>query len=1049
MADLDEAAGHSDEAYGESYFTSHCGSLVYGRDEPHWSRFFGAVADKILLGLRPDTVFDAGCAHGFLVEALWDRNVPTWGRDISRFAVSQVRTDLRSFVSQGSIAEPIDGRYDLVTCIEVLEHMEEADAVKAISAVTAAAPRVLFSSSPTDLEESTHVNVKPVIWWLERFADVGYAPVFSFDASFLTAHAYLLEKSDSGRGRTELLAFAELIRLRISNQNHAHEVGSAHQEIERLNRLIEDSSLRLKEANQTAARAIEEAEADAVRAQRQLALSLDDAEQARRREGVAQVAYGAAIAERALLEAELIKVSVKQSDAAAAMRLADERNNKVLAENGRLLLALEHARADLAAASDRELAVTLERRAAEHERDRVIYSSTWRATKPIREFGAALPAPARRAIRQTARTVFRIITPQSANKSFERQARLSVELSEGILARQAEAPAIAAVTTLLPPAAEARPETDYDRWVREVDTLNDHDRTLIREHACSLKLKPLISVIMPSYDASEELLRAAISSVRAQLYPHWELCVADDASPSDTVVRVMRELAAEEPRIKWLRRDVNGHIAAATNSALTLATGEFLALLDHDDILAEQALYEVAVAINNRPDANLIYSDEDHIDEDGRRANPYFKPDYNIDLLLGHNLISHLGVYRRSLVEKLGGLRENLVDGSQDYDLALRACAVSEADTIVHIPAILYHWRRTDRPSSFSQARLDECVAAARVAIADYLQSQHIDAEVVPAPATPLWSRVRRSLPAVVPKVSIVVPTKDKADLLARCVGGLLHRTDYDDLEVLIVDNGSSDPDALALLQRLRLDSRVRVISYEGAFNYSAINNHAVGVSTGDVILMLNNDVDVIAPSWLTEMVSLVMRPDVGAVGAKLYYADKRIQHAGVVLGVGNHEGGPGVAGHFGHFEDSSSIGYFGQYCLTKEVSGVTGACLAIRRETFDAVGGLDEVNLPVSFNDVDLCMKIRSHGLRVIWTPFAELFHLESASRGTDATPSQVERAAAEASHMRRKWGPLLDTDPFYNINFDRLDHTFRLAFPPRRLAPWRHQTMVVNLGK
>jgi O-antigen biosynthesis protein len=435
----------------------------------------------------------------------------------------------------------------------------------------------------------------------------------------------------------------------------------------------------------------------------------------------------------------------------------------------------------------------------------------------------------------------------------------------------------------------------------------------------------------------------------------------------------------------------------------------------------------------------MIYTDEDQIDSAGHRHDPYFKPDWNIDLMLSHNLFSHLCVYRRSLLERIGGMREGLVDGSQDYDLALRAAAVTDSARIRHIPAVLYHWRRMDESVSFSQKQLDRCITAARQSISDYLCNQGVAAEVLPAPATPLWTRVRWPVPHPAPRVTVIVPSRDKPELLARCAGGLLHRTEYTNLELLVIDNESSDPQTLELFRRLQEDRRVRVLSFLGPFNYSAINNFGVQEATGEVVVLLNNDIDVIDGGWLREMVSFAVRLDVGAVGAKLLYPDGRIQHAGVVLGVGTHADGPGVAGHFGHFEAGDALGYFGQFVLARELSAVTGACLAMRKEVYVSIGGLDAEHLPVSFNDVDLCLRIRSHGLRIVWTPFALLHHLESASRGHDESPEQIERAAREASVMRDRWGPALDADPFYNPNFSRLDHAFRLAFPSTRGKPWQ----------
>lgn len=752
-----------------------------------------------------------------------------------------------------------------------------------------------------------------------------------------------------------------------------------------------------------------------------------------------RTAAAAAIAEQERRTTEAVQAMIAESARVRAHASATATSvAAVIAEQARMGgKGLPNGGNDIQALKAELDAVRAHYSAATAERDALRYSTVWRATQPLRRVGQAMPFSARQGLRRTLRASYWLATMQFGRRLAEWRA---VRGSPLVGAPAATSPLPVAAT---PPAPVSSAVLEYSRWVRNYDTLTDSDRGEIRAHINRLAYRPLISVVMPAYETPEQLLREAIGSVRAQLYPHWELCVADDASPSDSITSVLREVAAEDPRIKWMRRDRNGHIAAATNSALALASGDFVALMDHDDLLADQALYEIAVELNAHPDTDLIYTDEDQIDPTGRRFQPYFKPDWNIDLLLGQNVFCHLGVFRRELLTRIGGLREGVVDGSQDYDLVLRCAGASEQPRVRHIPEVLYHWRQMNEASSFSQVNPDSCIAAARQGIRDYLKARGVQgAEVVQASATPLWNRVCWPLP-LPPRVSVIIPTRDKAELLSKCVSGLLHRTSYPDLELLIVDNDSREPQTSELFERLLRDNRVRILRSPGKFNYSALNNSAVREATGEIIALVNSDIDVINDSWLREMVSLAVRPDVGAVGAKLFFDDGRIQHAGVVLGVGSHADGPGVAGHYGIFQDRNEIGYFGQLALAREVSAVTGACLAMRKEIYEAVGGLDAENLPVSFNDVDLCLRIRALGLRVIWTPFAELYHLESASRGYDRTPEQIARATKEADYMRRRWGPVLDNDPFYNPAFDRVDHLFRLATPPRRQKRWRRQSV------
>ena len=572
----------------------------------------------------------------------------------------------------------------------------------------------------------------------------------------------------------------------------------------------------------------------------------------------------------------------------------------------------------------------------------------------------------------------------------------------------------------------------YDVWVKDFDTITPADRDKIRTHISSFERTPLISVIMPVYETPEWALREAIDSIRRQLYPYWELCIADDASTAPHIADLLVEVAANEPRIKWMRRPENGHISAASNSALLLATGEFVALMDHDDLLPEQALYEVAVALNKDPALDIIYSDEDQIDRKGRRFFPYFKTDWNIDLLLGHNMISHLGVYRRTLLERVGGFREGF-EGSQDYDLALRCADATVPCRICHIPAVLYHWRRDFGEASFSEERQDQCSGAALRAISDHLDRRHETGEVKPHPVRPQWARVIRTVPRPAPLVSLIVPTRDRPDLLGICVDGLLSRTAYPEIEILIVDHESASREARGLFRKLQLDARVRVIPYAGPFNYSAINNMAVRQANGSVLGLINDDIDVINEDWLSEMVSLSVIKEVGAVGAKLIYPDDRVQHAGIVLGVG------GIANHFNYGMRRSNTGYFGRNVLVSSVSAVTGACLVVRKSAFEEVGGLNEKDLAVAFNDVDFCLKLKKKGYRNVWTPHAELYHHESATRGAEQTPENARRFEREIEYMRANWGDEIDHDPFYNENFStNMTECFQLAFPPRRKKPW-----------
>ena len=574
--------------------------------------------------------------------------------------------------------------------------------------------------------------------------------------------------------------------------------------------------------------------------------------------------------------------------------------------------------------------------------------------------------------------------------------------------------------------AEAPEINEYAEWVIKYDALSDSSRQIIKQKIAELESLPIISIIMPTYNSNLEWLTEAIESVRKQLYPHWELCIADDASTLENVRPVLEEFARSDSRIKVVYRSENGHISEASNSALALATGEWIALFDHDDLLAESALYWVVDAINRYQNARLIYSDEDKINESGVRSKPYFKCDWNKDLFYSHNLITHLGIYRMVEVQKIRGFRTGF-EGAQDYDLALRFIECIRPDQIVHIPRILYHWREHAQSTAKTLDSKPYAMLAGERALNEHLArtSTNARAELIGGHSF----RVRYALPPVLPKVSLIIPSKNAVHLLRICVESILRKTTYSNYEIIIVDNGSDDAKSLKYLETILHDSRVIVIHEPGEFNYSYLNNAASKVATGAVIGLLNNDIEVIAPEWLSEMVSHALRPEVGAVGARLWYPNETIQHAGVILGLDG-----GIAGHAHRNLPKGHPGYVSRAWSISSFSAVTGACLVVRKELFERFGGLDEIHLKVALNDVDFCLRLVQAGFKNVWTPYAELYHHESASRGYDhLTPEKLERNLMEIECFVDRWGEFLTSDPAYSPNLSLEGSGFTFAFPPR----------------
>lgn len=539
----------------------------------------------------------------------------------------------------------------------------------------------------------------------------------------------------------------------------------------------------------------------------------------------------------------------------------------------------------------------------------------------------------------------------------------------------------------------------------------------------AMKISPKISVIMPVYNPAPDHLLAAINSVIAQTYQNWELCIADDASTDPIISPLIDSIAKTEPRIKIIHRNKNGHISAATNSALKLASGEFIALLDQDDLLSDDALFWVAHSINANPNADIIYSDEDKIDDKGKRFSPYFKCDFNYDLFLSHNMISHLGIYRRTILKEIGGFRQGF-EGSQDYDLALRAILKTEWSRIIHIPRILYHWRAIEGSTALNVNEKSYAIDAAIRALKEHLESRKISAEVEQIPEANSNFRVKYHL-IDKPLVSIIIPTRDRYELLKTCVDSIFAKTTYPNYEIIIVDNGSEELDAIEYMERLPKD-KTKIIRDNGKFNYARLNNLAASQANGKILVLLNNDIEIITPNWIEEMLGFAQQDDIGCVGARLWFPDNKIQHAGVVLGIGSN------ADHVHKNLPRGKNGYFGRAILAQSFSAVTAACLMVRKELYDAVGGLD-LEFAVDFNDIDFCLRVGETGHRTVWTPSAQMYHYESATRGRAISAAQKARAEKEAALFQTRWHTKIKNDPAYNPNLSIDFADFSFAWPPR----------------
>jgi glycosyltransferase involved in cell wall biosynthesis len=667
-------------------------------------------------------------------------------------------------------------------------------------------------------------------------------------------------------------------------------------------------------------------------------------------------------------------------------------------------------------------------------------SSSWRVTSPIRF--------AVRQLKRVPRAVQLALPAVKISGGLGNALRKAAGLymREGMpgikrgfrLAAMSVAPVIEPVTHA-PPNVDAG-NKDYTEWVRQFDTLTELDRVNMRATQADFVSQPILSVLMPTYNPRPEWLIEAIESVRSQIYTHWELCIADDASSDPAIRTILERYASQDSRIKIIIRPKNGHISLASNSALELATGQWVALLDHDDTLSEHALFWVAHCINVHPDARMIYSDEDKTDKTGNRLDPYFKSDWNPDLFYSHNLFCHLGVYEVALVRQVGGFRQGF-EGAQDYDLALRCIEQVQSSQIHHIPRVLYQWRVHAESTALSADTKPYAMIAGERAINEHFARTGVKGS---AKLTGHGYQVSYELPTILPLVSIIIPTRNGLNLLKQCIDSLLAKTTYPNFEILIIDNGSDDTATLSYLIDLAASPKngknISIIRDDSPFNYSQLNNRAVAQAKGEVVALLNNDIEVITPNWLSEMVSHALRAGVGAVGAKLWYPDDTLQHGGVVLGIG------GVAAHVFPKFTRDSLGYFNRAVLIQNYSAVTAACLVVRKSIYLQVGGLNETDLAVAFNDVDFCIRIREAGYRNIWTPVAELYHHESATRGYEDTVEKQARFMAEVNYMKKTWGELLNNDPAYSLNLSLTACDYSYAWPPRMQPLPLHPSLVEN---
>lgn len=565
------------------------------------------------------------------------------------------------------------------------------------------------------------------------------------------------------------------------------------------------------------------------------------------------------------------------------------------------------------------------------------------------------------------------------------------------------------------------PTPGYKNWVKK-NFPNKNQLNEFKTNEKNLAYRPLVSIILPVFNPPEKFFIEALNSILAQIYTNWELCIADDASTNETIREIIKSYAEKDSRIKYIFRDTNEHISIASNSAIEISSGEYIALLDHDDKLSPDALYQNILILNLNNDIDFIYSDEDYIDENGKHFNPSFKTDWCPDNLLSRNYLCHFSVIKSSLIRELGGFRIGF-EGSQDHDLFLRI--TEKTNKIYHIPKILYHWRVHKQSTSYNDKAKPYAHENGKKAIEEALVRRNENGKVliVDEPNCPKFYSVRYEIESY-KKVSVIIPTKNLTTVTNTCLSSIFNLTDYPNYEVILINNNSDETSFFEMVKKWeeKEPNRFKCIEDSGSFNFSRLMNGAAKISEGEFLLLLNNDTEVINKDWMTSMVQQSQRKSIGAVGVKLLFPNRTIQHAGVIIGLG------GIAGHtFIGFEEHANV-YRDYLKITRNYSAVTAACLMVRKSVYNEVNGFDE-NFAVDFNDIDFCLKIKELGYNNIYLPHVTLIHYESISRGhPHKTKESYERHLKEISLFKKRWQKYIDHDPCYNPHLSLTHTDFRI---------------------
>lgn len=1063
-----------DQIYNSYFFTDFYEKNGGGNyeEKEQWMPFFYGIADEIIKRYNPKTVLDAGCAMGYLVEALRDRGVEAYGIDISEYAIHAVRKDIRPFCAVNSITESIPytfpQKFDLIITIEVLEHLFPEDSAIAIANLCQYTDMIIFSSTPSDIEDRTHVNVQQREYWARIFAKNNFYRELSQPMEFISPWAMVFVKKHD----IEKIIFDYEMHLRINElekkklateeNNKARENGEVFENQLQIfydygNGFSEENSIKIpyEGLNFSTSVAIPE---------KVVAVRIDPAE------GI----FCAVIDFKAETECENCCVQTKDAEQIDNTYIFYTKDPQFIIERQNVKfdnLVIRGTVLNFEEKEEEKILLQVLRDANLHGIQKLKEKEV--EIKNLLEEYAMLQEEKDKKIHDlleqveqwttryqtTVDTQEKLITQlehytthyhAAVNQREELKAQLAqVQIQYNVISNATCWKMTAPLRWILDRTKQMLKKNRYTYlFCKGLKCLKQNGVVYTwnkvkgwRKYRLNFQnaLQPLyseadleaqkhynfsknikFSILVPLYNTPERFLREMIESVQAQTYGNWELCMADGSDENHKdVEKICKLYVKKDKRVKYRKLEKNYGISGNTNACIEMATGEYIGLFDHDDILHPAALYENMKVICGQK-ADFIYTDENTFHNKPEDAYcPHFKPDYAPDTLRTNNYICHFTVFKRSLLDIVGEFR-SCCDGSQDYDMVLRL--TEQAKKIVHIPKILYYWRAHHGSVATDVAAKPYVIEAAHKALSDHLERIHLEGKVLDT-SVPSMYRIKYMLKEE-SLVSIIIPNKDHVDDLKKCIDSIITTTTYENYEIIVVENNSTKERTWEYYQKIKALSNVKVVIWdEKHFNYSAINNYGAQFVQGKYIVLLNNDTEIISGDWLQEMLMFVQRNDVGAVGAKLYYPDDTIQHAGLGIGLLT------LAGHYHRNFPRNHPGYMGRLIYAHNVSAVTAACMMIPQSVWNEMNGLDE-SFEVAFNDVDLCMRIRKAGYLIVWTPYAELYHYESKSRGLDDTPEKQKRFEGEVKRFQERWAKELQAgDPYYNPNFtlDREDFSLK----------------------